>query len=126
MLDWPEHNQTSPIIMLVNVSFSPSSKVMVNGPPALGVLILTFQLPSASMLPVIFWLFQDGIIVMVLFGAPFPQNVVMSFCCNTILSVITSGNTIKAFALKLKRKEIENINRYLNCVFMFVINRLRT
>jgi hypothetical protein len=63
MFDCPEQTQTSPIRMSFNVNFSPSLKVIVKGPPAIGVAKFDFHLPSAFAFMVYTFLSHDVVMV---------------------------------------------------------------
>ena len=104
MFDCPEHIHTSPERMSLRTVTSPSSNVILYGPPAFGVLTWTVNLPFASAVAWYVLLFHEVVTFTAVPALVVPGIVSTLFCCTTMLSVINCGNTTFASAITLADK----------------------
>lgn len=79
MFDCPEQSHTSPDSILSIVSGSPSSNVMLSGPPAAGVERVTVNLPEASAFTLTAFP-HEGVTVTFAPGAAIPGILISVFC----------------------------------------------
>src|SRR5690606_2475391 len=84
MLDCPEHSHTSPTMTSSSVIVLYPLIVMVYGPPADGVVSITFH--SAFGFPLVVIVFPSQLVVMVTSSVALahPQKGTSAFCCSTM------------------------------------------
>src|SRR4051812_8390732 len=97
IFDWPEHTHTSPIrIFSSTMVFALPLMVIVNGPPAAGVVIFTFHFPLLGAITVSIFVFHELLIVNRSLGSDQPQSVACEFCCSTMLLLMIGDNRMNA------------------------------
>ena len=115
IFDWPEHNQTSPARTSFKTISSLPVMVTEYGPPAPGVAIFVFHLPSLPDLasassP------HEAEIFTFLPGSSLPQMETVAFCCRIILLEKKEGSHVCA-----DRASVVMINTEASVIRFFFI-----